>query len=64
VVDLRSKLIASGLFSTVVVEEQTPTPDRQKVIVRLSGQWKAGEVRPTLEKTVRASKTVKMTNDQ
>jgi hypothetical protein len=37
--DLRSKLIRSGLFSTVVVEEQTPTPDKQKVIVRMSGQW-------------------------
>ncbi len=42
VLDLRSKLIDSGLFSTVVVEEQTPTPDRQKITVRIAGQWKRG----------------------
>jgi hypothetical protein len=41
VVELRSKLIDSGFFSNVVVEEQTPTPDRQKVIVRISAQCKA-----------------------
>jgi len=40
VVDFRSKLINSGLFSTVVVEEQNPTPDRQKIIVRITGQWR------------------------
>jgi Tfp pilus assembly PilM family ATPase len=37
--DLRSKLNASGFFSTVVAEEQTPTPDRQKIIVRISARW-------------------------
>jgi Tfp pilus assembly PilM family ATPase len=40
VVQLRSKLIESGLFSSVVVEEQTPSSDRQKLSVRMSGQWK------------------------
>ena len=40
VVDFRSKLINSGFFSNVVVEEQNPTPDRQKVILRISAQWK------------------------
>src|SRR5213075_2783405 len=40
VVDFRTKLIKSGFFSTVVVEEQNPTPDRQKVILRISAQWK------------------------
>jgi len=40
VVDFRSKLINSGYFSTVVVEEQNPTPDRQKVNLRISAQWK------------------------
>ena len=40
VVDFRAKLIASGLFSTVVVEEQTPTPDQQKIVVRITGQWR------------------------
>jgi len=72
VVDLRSKLIDSGLFSTVVVEEQTPTPDRQKIVVRLSGQWKpnpeasrptpANKVPPTSAPTTIAA-PVKMTND-
>src|SRR5206468_2072812 len=38
--DFRSKLIESGSFSTVVVDEQTPTPDKQKVLVRITGQWK------------------------
>jgi Tfp pilus assembly PilM family ATPase len=40
VVEFRSKLIDSGLFSNVAVEEQTPTPDRQKILVRIIGQWK------------------------
>jgi hypothetical protein len=40
VVDLRSKLIGSGLFSSVVVEEQTPSPDRKKIVVRMTAQWK------------------------
>jgi Tfp pilus assembly PilM family ATPase len=40
VLDLRSKLIDSGFFSSVTVEEQTPTPDRQRVLVRISAQWK------------------------
>lgn len=38
--DFRTKLIASGFFAGVSVEEQTPTPDRQKVNVRISAQWK------------------------
>jgi len=68
VVDLRSKLIDSGLFSTVVVEEQSPTPDRQKLIVRLSGQWKPNpeSPRPGPAKTVPSTKIeapVKMSND-
>jgi len=36
--DFRNKLIASGFFTNVVVEEQTPTMDRQHVNVRMSGQ--------------------------
>lgn len=40
VAEFRAKLIGSGFFGSVVVEEQTPTPDRQKVNVRLSAQWK------------------------
>ena len=41
VADLRTKLIASGFFSSVSVEEQAPTPDHQKVNVRMTAQWKA-----------------------
>ena len=40
VLQFRSKLIDSGFFSSVVVEEQTPTPDRQKLVVRMTAQWK------------------------
>jgi hypothetical protein len=40
VADFRSKLIASGCFTNVTVEEQTPTPDHQKVNVRMSAQEK------------------------
>jgi hypothetical protein len=40
VVQFRSKLIDSGVFGDIVVEEQNPTPDRQKIIVRMSGHWK------------------------
>jgi len=39
VTDFRAKLIGSGFFSTVVVDEQTPTPDRQKVAVRITAKW-------------------------
>jgi Tfp pilus assembly PilM family ATPase len=37
--NFRSKLNSSDFFSTVVAEEQTPTPDRQKIIVRISARW-------------------------
>jgi hypothetical protein len=48
VTDFRSKLIASGFFSSVTVEEQSPTPDRQKVNVRISATWKPGRERALL----------------
>jgi Tfp pilus assembly PilM family ATPase len=68
VVDFRSKLIASGFFSTVVVEEQAPSPDRQKVVVRITAQWKsAGALEsvvidppaPAVEKAKAAGKDLK-----
>jgi hypothetical protein len=40
VTDFRAKLIDSGFFDRVTVEEQAPTPDRQKVNVRITAQWK------------------------
>ena len=49
VVQFRSKLIESGFFSAVVVEEQTPTPDRQKLTVRMSAQWKPAGARANLK---------------
>ena len=46
--DFRTKLIDSGFFTNVVVEEQTPTPDRQKVTVRMAAQWKSATARAAL----------------
>jgi len=58
VVQLRSKLIESGLFSSVVVEEQTPSADRQKIVVRIMGEWKpVGDRRyPDLADSAKAKK--------
>lgn len=66
--EFRAKLIGSGAFSTVTVDEQTPTPDRQKVNIRVTTQWKTDKARDTLTaleeslskaaaKTVTAAKT-------
>jgi hypothetical protein len=48
VAEFRNKLIASGFFSNVAVEEQTPTPDKQKVNIRVAAQWKPLSVLQTL----------------
>jgi Tfp pilus assembly PilM family ATPase len=48
VVAFRSKLIDSGFFANVAVEEQAPAPDRQKVTVRISAQWKPANDRLSL----------------
>lgn len=40
VMDWRSKLIDSGAFAAVVVDEQTPSADRQKMQVRISARWR------------------------
>ncbi len=40
VADFRTKLIDSGFFTSVTVEEQTPTPDHQRVNVRITAQEK------------------------
>lgn len=47
VTEFRSNLISSAWFSTVVVEEQTPTPDRQ-VTVRMTAQVKPVDDRKPL----------------
>lgn len=46
--EFRSKLIASGFFSSVVVEEQTPGPNNQNVQVRITALWKPVDSRPPL----------------
>lgn len=44
VTDFRAHLIASGFFSNITVEDQTPAPGQQKVNVRMTARWKpAGE---------------------
>lgn len=48
VTEFRKKLIDSGLFASVSLEEQTPSPDRQKLMVRMTGQWKPAAARRTL----------------
>ncbi|HTL56942.1 MAG TPA: cell division FtsA domain-containing protein [Candidatus Limnocylindrales bacterium] len=48
VADFRSKLIDSGFFANLTVEEQTPSPDRQKLTVRMSAQWKPLNARQAL----------------
>jgi hypothetical protein len=40
VADFRNKLIASGFFTNVVIEEQSPAPNHQSVSVRVSAQEK------------------------
>ncbi len=47
-VAFRTKLTDSGFFSTVVVEEQSPSPDRQKTMLRISALPKPGATRPTV----------------
>jgi len=38
--DLRAKLLKSGLFTTVILEEQTPAENNRKLIMRVSARWK------------------------
>jgi hypothetical protein len=46
VTDFRNKLIASGFFTNVVVEEQVPAPDHRKLSIRLSAlERSAADVR-------------------
>ncbi len=47
VMDFRSKLIDSGFFANVTVEEQTPSQQQgqPKLTVRMTAQWKPAEAR-------------------
>jgi hypothetical protein len=49
VMDFRAKLIASGFFADITVDEQTPVPNQQKVSVRMTAQWKSAEARAALK---------------
>jgi len=49
VTDFRAKLIASGFFANLTVEEQTPVPNQPKVNVRMSAQWKSAAERAALK---------------
>jgi hypothetical protein len=49
VLDFRNKLVDSGFFSNVTVEEQTPTPSfPPKLTVRITAQWKPAQARALL----------------
>jgi hypothetical protein len=48
VTDFRSKLMDTGFFERVTVDEQVPTPDHQKVNVRITAQWKPVQARAGL----------------
>src|SRR5262249_29648506 len=62
--DFRSKLIQSGFFSMVSVDEQTPSQDR-KFTVRITAQWKPASARehaavdPTPEELEKKKKRAK-----
>lgn len=47
-VEFRRKLVNSGFFQDVVVEEQSPSPDRQKLLVRLSAVLRPASLRENL----------------
>lgn len=49
ILDFRNKLIDSGFFSNVTVEEQTPAPSfPPKLTVRITAQWKPAQARAVL----------------
>lgn len=47
--DFRLKLVNSGFFSTVVIEDQSPTPDRQRINFRINARWKDAAERAALD---------------
>jgi type IV pilus assembly protein PilM len=49
VVDFRSKLIKSGFFSTVTVEEEAPSPNPQRMKVRIAALCKPAGSRPPVK---------------
>jgi hypothetical protein len=62
IVDFRTKLVESGFFSQIVVEEQSPVqPGQPRSLMRLTGQWKDQAERqalllgPTLPETAKTN---------
>ncbi len=49
VTGFRTKLVDSGFFASVVLEEQSPSPDRQKILARLSAVLKPATAREALK---------------
>jgi len=50
--DFRAQLSTNGMFTNVVVEEQSPTPDHQRVNIRLSARWNAEALRRQMQLSV------------
>ena len=59
VTDFRSKLNAGGYFTNLVVEEQSPTPDRQRLNVRISARWNVAALRAGLKSELPPSESAK-----
>jgi Tfp pilus assembly PilM family ATPase len=59
VVDFRSKMLNSGYFNNVVVEEQSPSPDRQKMTVRITGQWNPSAESKNLDSILKSNEKPK-----
>jgi hypothetical protein len=49
VMDFRAKLIDSGFFASITVEEQTPIQNQPRVNVRMTAQWKPVGTRPVVK---------------
>jgi len=51
VMDFRAKLIESGFFANITVEEQTPVQNQPRVNVRMTAQWKPAATRAAVKVT-------------
>ena len=57
--DFRAKLIASGFFANITVEEQSQVMNQPKVNVRMSAQWKPAAMRSAVSVSPAANETNK-----
>ena len=58
--DFRAKLMASGFFSSIVVEEQSPVLNQPRVGVRMTAVWKFAGLRPAVSVPLPAAATNKI----